>query len=69
MTFPNTHAAIRAEGLAVGAGIPVRMIPVPRELSSDCNVGMKAAVEDMAQLQTLLQAEGIECDFVKWQGG
>ena len=66
VTFPTTHTAIQAERAANEAGLEVRMIPVPREISSDCNVGMKASVDDMPQLRSLMNSKGIECDLVEW---
>ena len=66
VTFPTTHGALRAEREAAEAGIEVRMIPVPRGISSDCNMGMEAAVGDEPQLRRLLSARGIECDLVRW---
>jgi len=45
----------------------VRMIPVPRGISSDCHMGMEAPVEDMERLRSLLAADGLECDLVRWR--
>jgi hypothetical protein len=64
--FPSTHAAIRAERAAKEAGLKTRMIPVPREISSDCNVGMEASIDDMARLRCLLACRDIECDVATW---
>jgi len=66
VTFPTTHAALRAQDAAGEQGIPARMIPVPRGISADCNLGMEVAIADMERLRPLLRAKGIECDFVKW---
>ena len=68
VTFPSTYAAIQAERAANEAGLKVRMIPVPRGISSDCNVGMKASAADMPQLRSLLNSNRIECDLVEWNG-
>ena len=67
VTFTATHAALRAERSAIEAGFGVRMIPVPREISSDCNMGMEASIEDMERLRSLLASKGIECDLVRWR--
>jgi alpha-D-ribose 1-methylphosphonate 5-triphosphate diphosphatase PhnM len=67
--FPTTHAALRAERAAKAAGLAVRMVPVPRSISSDCHVGMEAAVEDMEHLRSILTAEGIDHDLVRWRKG
>ena len=67
VTFAVTHAALRAERAAMEAGFAVRMIPVPRGISSDCNMGMEAPVDEMERLRSLFASEGIECDLVRWR--
>ncbi len=66
-TFPTTFAALRAERAAGEAGFAVRMVPVPREISSDCNMCMEASAGDMQALESLLTSLGVECNFVKWR--
>ena len=39
--FASTHFAIRAEKLAKEKGLAVKLIPVPRHLSSDCGVCLR----------------------------
>ena len=65
VTFPSTYHALRAERVAKAAGVPVKMVPVPRQISADCNVGMQAAVEVEATLRDLLPAKRVECEFVR----
>ena len=65
--FPTTHAALRAERAARDAGLTVQMVPVPRAISSDCHLGMQAPVEQMEQLRSILESQGIECDLVRWR--
>lgn len=44
--FYTSAAAFRAEKLSAAAGIPgARLIPTPRELSSDCGVALRFALE------------------------
>ncbi len=67
VTFPSTHLALRGERVAHEAGIQVRMVPVPRQISSDCNMGMEASTDCMERLRSLLTSKGIECDLVRWR--
>ena len=67
VTFPTTFAALKAERAAAEGGVAVRMVPVPREISSDCNMGMEASIEDMQRLRSLLGSRGVECEFVRWR--
>ncbi len=64
--FPSTHFAIRAERAAQKAGIAVRMIPVPRRISPDCNMGMETSLDLKNTLKSVLTAKGIECNFATW---
>lgn len=44
--FYTSAAAFRAEKLSLAAGIPgARLIPTPRELSSDCGVALRFTLE------------------------
>ena len=60
----STSHALRAESLLADAGIVCKLIPVPRELSSDCGVCVRVRREDReATRETLgksrLEIEGI----------
>ncbi|MDR3670433.1 MAG: DUF3343 domain-containing protein [Holophaga sp.] len=35
-TFASSHAALRAEQACLGEALPVELIPVPRQIHSDC---------------------------------
>ena len=39
--FRSVHHALRAEKLLKEAGIPCKLIPIPRNLSSDCGVCLR----------------------------
>lgn len=66
VVFTSTHAAITAESAAKKIGIPVRMGPVPRRISSDCNVGMFASPEHEEAIKSVLENEGIEFRIEKY---
>ena len=36
LTFPSSHAALGAERALSGSGVAVELIPVPRQIRSDC---------------------------------
>jgi hypothetical protein len=36
LTFASSHQALAAERQFLGAGLPVELIPVPRQIRSDC---------------------------------
>ena len=56
----STSHALRAEKVLLKAGIPCKLIPVPRHLSSDCGVCLRVEQSDgEAALQALREA-GVE---------
>jgi hypothetical protein len=67
VTFPSTYMALRAERVAKKAGIPVRMVPVPRRLSPDCNMGMAVSAEHRDSVKSHLESEGVESKIVLWR--
>ena len=42
--FEAVHQVMRAEKLLKGKGMEVNLIPVPREISSDCGVAIELAL-------------------------
>ncbi len=62
--FPSIHFALKAEKLLKGKGIPYKLIPVPRYISSDCGVCLRIAWEEKEEVLTLLAQEGVKIDGV-----
>lgn len=61
----STSRALRAEKLLYQAGIPVKLIPVPRHISSDCGVCLRIAQKDEARAREVLAAAKLEIDSVQ----
>jgi hypothetical protein len=59
MLFHSTNWAIRAERVAVRAGLQVRLIPTPRHLSSDCGTALRFLWEDREALIELLEERDV----------
>lgn len=56
--FHTTTSAIRAEKILIKAGLMVKLVPTPRELSSDCGISVRFLPADEAILrQNLDQAQ------------
>jgi len=51
---------MRAEKVLLKAGLAVKLIPVPREFSSDCGVALRFAWEQHDQVQGTLNTAQIE---------
>ncbi len=58
--FHNTSSVMRADKLLRKAGIAVKLIPTPREFSSDCGMAVRFAVQDMERVRTLLDQAHVE---------
>ena len=52
--FYTNSSALRAEKALVQAGLAVKLIPTPRELSSDCGIALRFDVAQRQQVESLL---------------
>jgi len=62
--FPSIHFVLKAEKLVKGKGFSVDLIPVPRQLSSDCGVCMLIDWEQKDSLSTFLEGSGVKIEGV-----
>jgi hypothetical protein len=61
--FQSTHNAIKAERLCLQAGIACQVIPVPREISSDCGVALEINDGDRELVEQLLKKNSIPSEI------
>lgn len=59
VTFHTTTAAMAMERVCTAAGLPGRLIPVPREITAGCGMSWKAEPEDRAALEAFVAEKGI----------
>lgn len=62
--FYSTSAAIRAERLSQKAGLKVKLIPVPRHLSSDCGICLRFENKDVEEIRAILGKGDVEYDSI-----
>ncbi|MBN1571570.1 MAG: DUF3343 domain-containing protein [Deltaproteobacteria bacterium] len=55
----STSYAIKGERVLKDAGIPAKLIPVPRHLSSDCGVTVRIPVDDMERSEGILKDRSV----------
>lgn len=60
----STSHAVRIERLLTARGVPSRMIPVPRHLSSDCGACVQVAREHAETAHEVVAASGIEIEGI-----
>lgn len=58
--FHSIHRVMKAEKLLKQAGKKVLLIPVPRQLTSDCGLAIRFAQECRAEIEDVLSASGLE---------
>ncbi|MFH1145181.1 MAG: DUF3343 domain-containing protein [Candidatus Eisenbacteria bacterium] len=58
--FHTSNHAFRAEKLLGDRAIPCSLVPVPRQLSSDCGVCLRVQREDRERVIAILAAGGVE---------
>lgn len=58
--FHTTTSALRAEKILRNIGLEVKLIPTPRELSSDCGIALKFDPEAHSLVISALEAAKIE---------
>ncbi|PWH16141.1 MAG: hypothetical protein DDG60_04635 [Anaerolineae bacterium] len=61
--FHTTTSALRAEKILQKAGLSVKLIPTPRELSSDCGIALQFELPARDQIEAILIAAGVESEI------
>lgn len=56
LIFRGTHQVMSAEKRLKKGGVPMRLIPVPRRLTSDCGLAIRIAVRDRDKAREVLSA-------------
>ena len=71
VTFEGTMQALRAEKRVKAAGVPCRLVPTPRELSSTCALALMLAHADREAAGAALIADGwrVEAAYDYPEGG
>ena len=59
VTFHTTTAAMAMERVCTAAGLPGRLIPVPREITAGCGMAWSAPPEAKGELEAFVQANNI----------
>ncbi|MCU0821911.1 MAG: DUF3343 domain-containing protein [Spirochaetes bacterium] len=55
--YKSVSQALLSEKLLKSAGIPFKLIPVPKNISSDCGVCIRFLQEDRARIEEALSAK------------
>jgi hypothetical protein len=52
--FDSIHYVIKGEKTLKEAGVPINVVPVPREISSDCGMALEFSCEDRDRVERTL---------------
>jgi len=63
--FYTSSAALRAEKLLLGEGLTAKLIPTPREFSSDCGIALRFEWSQAARARQLLEAAHVEISSIR----
>ena len=58
--FHSITGALQAEKRLKGKGVAIKLIPVPRQLSSDCGVCLRFQSDDEAEVRRALEEDRID---------
>ena len=56
LIFRGTHQVLSAEKRLKGAKVPLRLIPVPRRLTSDCGLAIRVPLGEKDRVREVLSA-------------
>jgi hypothetical protein len=62
--FHTNSSALRAEKILVKGGLTVKLIPTPREFSSDCGVALRFVWNDESQVRAILNSANVEISSI-----
>jgi hypothetical protein len=57
--FQSIHRVMKAEKVLKLAGAEFLLIPVPRQLTSECGLALRYARQDQDKIETVLESEGL----------
>ena len=64
LTFHTTHYALNTEKVLKEKNIPVKLMPVPRQVSSSCGIAAEIPCEEKEKVLLLCHEHHIEFDDV-----
>ena len=66
--FHTTSAAMRAEKLVVKAGYSVKLVPTPRQFSTDCGIALRFEWNHQHKIKAVLDQAKVEFDAIHFLG-
>lgn len=68
--FHSIHKVMKAEKVLKLSGLDILLIPVPRQLTSDCGLAIRYAQEEQGRVEEVLAREGLSpSELYRREGG
>lgn len=64
ITFYTTYDSLKAEEVLKEAGLKINVRPIPREISSDCGLGIGGDFVDKGRIIEVLNKSQVEYDNI-----
>jgi len=64
LLVPSAQHAVRAEKVLLDAGLVCKLIPVPRQIASDCGVCVRVVQSETEKARRILAQAGLEVEGV-----
>ncbi|MFH1086469.1 MAG: DUF3343 domain-containing protein [Chloroflexota bacterium] len=64
LLFHTTWAALRAEKVLKDGAVPCKLIPVPRQFSSNCGLALRFGWDQHDAVVAAMQVAGVEVEAV-----
>lgn len=62
--FNTTSSAMKAEKVLEEAGLERKLIPTPRQFSTDCGISLRFCWDDLNEVKSLLFSANVELNSV-----
>ena len=62
--FNTTSSAMKAEKVLEKAGLEMKLIPTPRQFSSDCGISLRFRWDDFNEVKSLLFSANVEINSI-----
>jgi hypothetical protein len=62
--FHTSSSAIRAEKILLKEGLSIKLIPTPRQFSSDCGIALRLDHNQAMRARELLTSAGVEISSI-----
>lgn len=66
LILPSIHYVMKVEKEALAQGIEVNLVPVPRQISSDCGMVVKFHEKDLDWILALMSSAGMPEGTIHW---